>query len=200
MATETQTAPAIESPVSATAPLPDLKQVAAQIAAKHSTTGAKSNGKVNKGGRRTVAEEAQAYLRANNLRAVPESAPDQTQAPLVGGYAVDPEFVRNMAKMALEATEAWRQRATYLKATAIGADKELARELAEGNGAPPGAIEVISRSLAEISQKYGWLSQWCPEIAVVVAAGAWFSKDMSTMKRLEAIHRENKAIKEAKTV
>lgn len=92
-----------------------------------------------------------------------------------------------MAEAGLKALEAWRQRATYLKALTIGADKSVAADLAEGNGAPPGAIEVIAFSLAEIAQKYPALAQWSPEVAVVMAAGTWFLKDMDTMNRLGKI-------------
>ena len=120
-----------------------------------------------------VRQKRKGIVAQNNLRAVPGDTPPQTGLPPETGYVVEPEFVREMAAMALKGIEAYRQRACNLRALAIGADKDLARELAEGNGTPPGAIEVISRSLAEISQKYGWLSQWTPEVAIVIAVGTW---------------------------
>lgn len=143
-------------------------------------------------GRRTVAEEAQEYLRKNGLRAVPTASgqapgPDP-ESPAGPAYVVDPGFIRKMAEVGLKGIESWQQRQTYLTALKIGADKDLAKQLAAGNGAPPGAIEVMSLSIAEISQKYGFLSQWSPEVALVLAAGAWITAHQTTMNRLKALH------------
>lgn len=188
MAPETTDKSATAPPGQATTPLPDLQQVADSLAAKHSAAPATDpKSKVGRSGRPPFAEEVQRYCAANGVRLVPlESGPDSGPAP-GPGYVVSPDFVRQMAELALKGVEAYRQRACFLKALAVGADKNLARELGEGNGAPPGAIQVISYSLAEISQKYDWLSQWTPEVALIVALATWTAKDLHTLKRLEEL-------------
>jgi hypothetical protein len=145
-----------------------------------------------------MSEEVRAYCERNGLRLVsggqdqaglpPGETPPLDDSP--GGFVVDPAFVRALAKAGIEGIEAWRQRAFFLKAREIGADVEQAKELATGAGAPPGAIDVICISLAEISQKYAWLSQWCPEVAILIAAGSWVISDRKNMQKLDRIGAE----------
>lgn len=189
-APHTETAPTTDP---AATSQPDLVGIAAQVASKHAGGPAtRPDPRAGRSGRKSSAVEVDSFLRKNGLKAVPAADPSSAPVDSAPSYVVDPAFVRQMAEMALKAVEAYRQRATYLRAVTIGADKDLAKELAEGNGAPPGAIEVISVSLAEISQKYGWLSQWTPEVAIIIAMGTWLGKDLATMRRLEAIRRQSK--------
>jgi hypothetical protein len=162
----------------------------------------------NKGGRRAFAVELEDYCRKHGLNVVAHQggqegqnpgglAPDPGAGPGTGpggeSYTVRPEFVRDLAKTGLEAVQAWRQRAFYLKALAVGCDKAAAMELADVSGAPPGCIETVAASMEELARKYAWATAYSPEIAIVVALGTWAVKDLSTLRRLEAIAKQASA-------
>jgi hypothetical protein len=198
----------------------DLVGLATELAATHGAASGPAGpgpGPVgpgpNKGGRRAFAVELEDYCRKHGLRVVanqggPEGAgpgglaPDPGAGPGTGpggdAYTVRPEFVRDLAKTGLEAVQAWRQRAFYLKALAVGCDKAAAMELADVSGAPPGCIETVAASMEELARKYAWATAYSPEIAIVVALGTWGVKDLQAMRRLEAIAKQNSTAAEVK--
>jgi hypothetical protein len=197
METPTVSPPPASGAPTPTESQPDLLGLAHRLAEKHTATATKPSPTVNKGGRRSAADEAQAWLAKNGLRAVPADEQGQAGPPVGGGYVVDPGFVREMAKTIMKAVEAQRQHRFYVKALAIGADKPLAKELSDGAGAPPGIIEAISISLGECSQKYAWLSQFTPEGVVIGGVLTWIGHDLAMMKRLEKIGKDSKEMTHA---
>lgn len=183
------------------APLPGAEQLAAQLAAKHGSgpaPAAKPGAAVNKGGRRTVAEEAAAFLERNGLVAVPadQAGGDAQPAgiPSPGPqYVVTPEFVRECTETLLEGIKEFRIRNVYLRVQAITKDDALAKELAGQACPPPGTIKVMAVAAAEISQKYNMMAAWSPELLLGVAALVWIKGDLSLNKRLLEIERAAKA-------
>jgi hypothetical protein len=171
---------------------PDLERLATDLAARHAAAGGVSP-KVNRGGRRTAAEEVADYCARNGLRLVPEGEGAPDAAPDPGpAYVVTPEFVRTCTGTLLRGVEAFSQRQVFLKALTIGADANLAKELAGEAGAPPGAIDVMSLCMAEIAQKYDFLAASTPEVLLVVAGATWGGRYLALMRRLSRIEAEQK--------
>lgn len=194
METETTAQPGDPVGNSPAAAAPNLERLASDLAAKHGGAGAASgvNRSVNRGGRRTVEEEAADYCARNGLRMVPAEGGDAPPADSGPAYVVDPEFVRTCAGTLLRGVEAFTQRQTYLKALHIGADVNVAKELAGEAGAPPGCIEVMSLCAAEIAQKYDVLAASTPEVLLGVAALTWSARYLALMRRLSVIAAEQK--------
>jgi len=197
MADPIPSAPPVAQNPQSNASAKQAEQLAANLAAKH---GAGPSSKPPppppkplpgpaKGGRRTVQEEAADYLRKNGLVAVPaQTAPGQTDlAPAQPSYVVTPEFVKDCSSTLLKGIESWRVRQVYITAVTISRDKDLSKQLAEEAGAPPGCIDVMAVSLAELSQKYNLLSTWTPELLFCVAMGSWIVKEASLQKKLNAL-------------
>lgn len=205
----TQQSPAPGAPGAETRPAqPDLGGLAAQMAAKHGAGSqpgqpgaAPAGSPKNKGGRGSQAEEAQKWLAANNLVAVPAGGQDPAAdpAPVNPGpvYVVDPAFIAGAATTLARGIETWRQRKVAFAVMRLTeGDKALAAEFAEEAAAPPGCLEVIGNSLAEVFQKYGWLAAAGPEVVLVGAIGIWWQKDAALMRRLEALGKELAQAKE----
>ncbi len=188
----------------AAAPAPDLKRLADTLAAKHAA-GAAGNGGAssaavparNKGGRRTAEEEAAAYLARHGLRAVPDDADGDPDAPAPGPalgppeppapQIISPEFIRTVAKTALDGLQAMRVKQVYQAVVKLSADPGLAKELAGEAIAPAGCIDVMTLCAEEIVRKYSLLSGYTPEACLVIAGAAWWLKDQALMKKLEQI-------------
>jgi len=174
---------------------PDLVGLADQLAAKHgagtAAPGADPPGGIrNKGGRRTVAEEARDYLAKNGLKAVPlDSEAPATAVPESGApdYVVDPAFVKHCVQAVLEGCQAYRQRSAYDLTLRIEDNRDMAKEMAGQAAAPPGCIEVMAMCSAEIAQKLDLMSSYSPEVLFFVAAGAWIQSDVSLHRKLNAL-------------
>lgn len=155
---------------------PDLRGLAAAVAARHNlpgvdpATGRRPRGRPRKDG-----------LPAGSVPRPPDAGPvAPVEAPDDGGrpYVVDPGLVERLAKAAISGIEAWEQTQLFVRARVIFADDAAARALAAKAGPPPGCVDVMATALAEITQKYDLASQWTPEIALTVAVLTWAGKDV----------------------
>lgn len=196
MATQAENPPPAAAGTESGTKAPDLVRLASELGKKHGAGATKpaagpspgTGGLPNKGGRRTVAEEAREWMAKQGLVAVP-SAQSAGPVPVdtLPAYVVDPAFVEGCTKTLLEGVQAYHARQVALKVLAIGGDKDLAREFAGEAEAPPGAIEVMAKCAAEMSVQYAWLSQATPVTLFVVAAGVWVSKDVMLWRKLNAL-------------
>jgi len=196
----------------AAAAVPDLVGLAADLAAKHAAGGSSRGGTAtsdlaphNKGGRRPLEEELADYLARTGQRVVSVGPGDDSGVAEAGKdlgpaaiapapHVVTPEFIRTAAQTLLEGIAAWRQGKVAAVVLALTeGDKEMAARFAAEAGAPPGAIEVMSLSAAEIAAKYELIARWSPEAVLVLAAATWIGKDMALMKKLQALASEKKA-------
>jgi len=206
MAESTTNAPGAPGGTAHPAATPDLVGLAAQLGAKHGARGGAAPspagpgpaGGKNKGGRASAEDEARKFLASRNLVAVPAGAAEP-QAPVAAGpaYVVDPEFVKGCTATLLKGVEAFRVRAVYLKTEALSGDKNLAREFANEAGAPPGAIDVMTMCMVELTKKYDMLNAATPEALLVIAGLVWAAKDLTLHARLNKL-AESKAAAEKK--
>lgn len=180
----------------ASASTPDFLGLAEQLAAKHGAGPAAAGPapERNKGGRRTIPEEAADFLRKNGLVAVPADSVGAPGGPAGGAVfpppepppppVVSPDFVKTCADTLLKGIEAFRQQQIYLRTLKLSEDRELSREYADEAAAPPGFIDVMSLCAAEISRKYAGVNAVTPEIVLAVSAIAWIGKDLKLSKKL----------------
>ena len=172
--------------------------IASDLAAKHgaSQVGGGAAPVGAKRGRRTVAEEAAAWLQNNGLVAVPVASSDNAGGDPVGvppdgvpvppgSVVVSPEFAAECAEILLHGLIEWRVASVYRRALRICKDEQLSRDLAAESAPPPGTVGVMSKSLALIVQKHEL--DVGPEWVLGGAALNWFRLDSKLDRKLKEL-------------
>lgn len=109
----------------------------------------------------------------------PPSTPDTLPRP-----AFDPIVVRKSVESVIDGVNVIAVGIVHTKASKVFPPGE-ARQLSEGVRCPAASRETLSMAIPALMEKWGWSSEYCPEIAVLGGLGGWLGGVGVVIKRID---------------